>query len=97
MKEGIKLTKTEKILDLYKKRSAKDAKEINEQQQALSAAVAIVRLRNNLGLSQRQFSKLVQIPHSTISRIENGDMNPSSKLLGKIAVRTHRHLEIQFV
>lgn len=53
-------------------------------------------LRENMGMSQRDFASLVGKPQSTIARIENGSMNASTKLLSEIAQATNQRLTIQF-
>ncbi len=51
--------------------------------------------RKALGLSQREFAKKLDLPHSTIGRIENGDTGVSSKTL--IAFLNKMNLEVEFV
>ncbi|MFC6180542.1 helix-turn-helix domain-containing protein [Lactiplantibacillus daowaiensis] len=63
----------------------------------LEAALAISDLRHSLHLSQRAFAQLVDKPQSTISRIEHGNMNVSTKVLSEIATATHKQLKIEFV
>ena len=62
----------------------------------LEASVKVRELRKNMGMSQREFAKLVGKPQSTIARIENGSMNVSTKVLSEIAQATHRRLTINF-
>ena len=62
----------------------------------LEASVKVRELRENMGMSQREFAKLVGKPQSTIARIENGSMNVSTKVLSEIAQATHRRLTINF-
>lgn len=62
----------------------------------LEASVKVRELRENMGMSQREFAKLVGKPQSTITRIENGSMNVSTKVLSEIAQATHRRLAITF-
>ncbi|VDG31693.1 transcriptional regulator [Lactobacillus backii] [Lactiplantibacillus mudanjiangensis] len=45
----------------------------------LEVAVKVCELRDQLGMSQREFADLVGKPQSTIARIENGSMNASTK------------------
>ena len=59
-------------------------------------SVKVRELRKNMGMSQREFAKLVGKPQSTIARIENGSMNVSTKVLSEIAQATHRRLTITF-
>lgn len=63
----------------------------------LRIALAVKELRKEMGLSQRDFAKLVGKSSSTIARIESGEVKASSQTLTAIAVKTHKQLEVQFV
>lgn len=54
----------------------------------LEVAVKVRDLRENMGMSQREFASLIGKPQSTIARIENGSMNASTKVLSEIAQAT---------
>jgi len=45
----------------------------------------VIRLRIEKGLSQKELAEKIGIKQSAISRLENGDYNPSVELLSKIA------------
>lgn len=60
-------------------------------------AQSVKSLRDEFGLSQVEFAKLVGKPQSIISRIEAGEMNPSFQLLNEIADKTNKKIEIKFV
>lgn len=62
----------------------------------LEVAVKVRDLRENMGMSQREFASLIGKPQSTIARIENGSMNASTKVLSEIAQATNQRLTIQF-
>ena len=87
-------------LDAYvAERSKKNPKfsQIVEQENInLEVAVKVHDLRENMGLSQREFATLIGKPQSTIARIENGSMNDSTKMLSEIAQATNQRLTIQF-
>lgn len=88
-----------KIDDYVAKRSLKStefAKEYKEQNQQLQVAVEVRNLRDQLGMSQREFAKLVGKPQSTIARIESGKMNVSINVLNEIADATHQKLTVKF-
>lgn len=88
-----------KIDDYVAKRSCKStefAKEYKEQNQQLQVAVEVRNLRDKLGMSQREFAKLVGKPQSTIARIESGKMNVSINVLNEIADATHQKLTVKF-
>lgn len=87
------------IDDYVAKRSRKStefAKEYKEQNQQLQVAVEVRNLRDKLGMSQREFAKLVGKPQSTIARIESGKMNVSINVLNEIADATHQKLTVKF-
>lgn len=62
----------------------------------LEVAVKVRNLRENMGMSKREFASLIGKPQSTIARIENGSMNASTKVLSEIAQATKQRLTIQF-
>lgn len=88
------------LLDDYiAKRSKKDPKftKLMEQKSInLEVAIKVRSLREDLRLNQRDFAKLIKKPQSTVSRIESGNMNVSTKLLAEIAQATKQRLTIQF-
>ncbi|KAB1952466.1 helix-turn-helix domain-containing protein [Lactiplantibacillus plantarum] len=74
-----------------------DFSKIVEQENInLEVAVKVRDLRENMGMSQREFASLIGKPQSTIARIENGSMNASTKVLSEIAQATNQRLTIQF-
>ena len=88
------------IDDLIKKECAENPefeKEFKKEQERLDVAVALVKLREETGLTQQQLADLANKPQSTIARIENGTINPSFRLLAEIAQSVHKELKIQFV
>jgi DNA-binding XRE family transcriptional regulator len=72
-------------------------KEYRKENELLQVAVALMKLRDAEGLTQRQLAEKVGKPQSTIARIENGNMNASFKVLNEIAASLGKKLEIQFV
>ena len=72
------------------------AREFAAECERLDVAVALTKLREEEGLTQRQLAERVRKPQSTIARIENGTLNPSLKLLSDIAQGVGRHLEVSF-
>jgi DNA-binding XRE family transcriptional regulator len=72
------------------------AKLVEQENINLEVAVKVRDLRENMGMSQREFASLVGKPQSTIARIENGSMNASTKVLSEIAQATNQRLTIQF-
>lgn len=88
-----------KIDEYIVERSKSDpnfAQLVEQENINLEVAVKVRDLRENMGISQREFAKLVGKPQSTIARIENGSMNASTKILSEIAQATHQRLTIAF-
>ncbi|WP_281166141.1 helix-turn-helix domain-containing protein [Liquorilactobacillus sicerae] len=87
-------------IDEYVAERSKDnpgfAKLVEQENINLEVAVKVRDLRENMGMSQREFAALVGKPQSTIARIENGSMNASTKVLSEIAQATNQRLTIQF-
>jgi DNA-binding XRE family transcriptional regulator len=73
------------------------ATEYQRERERLDAAVALMELRREEGMTQRQLAAATGKTQATIARIENGSMNPSVKLLKEIAVALDRRLEFRFV
>ncbi|WP_143463783.1 helix-turn-helix domain-containing protein [Levilactobacillus enshiensis] len=81
-----------------RKQASKDfARAYDQAEVDLEIAVAVKQLRESLGLSQRDFARLVDKPQSTIARIETGAVTATNKTLADIAAKTHHQLRIQFV
>ncbi|MFJ8452285.1 helix-turn-helix domain-containing protein [Aerococcus viridans] len=57
----------------------------------------IYNIRKNLGLSQREFAKLVGKPQSTIGRIESREVNASLDTIVSIANATNKKLIVELV
>lgn len=75
----------------------KEFKEAYEQEQTkLDIAVQVMKLREELNMTQREMASLVGKPQSTIARIESGNMNPSIKILSEIAERSGKKLTLSF-
>ena len=63
----------------------------------LRASVLVKQMREDLGMTQVEFAKLVNKPQSTISRIESDSMNVSIGLLNDIATKANRKLKLVLV
>lgn len=72
------------------------AEAFTEESERLDVAVALMQMRKEEGLTQKQLAERANKPQSTIARIENGTLNPSLKVLGEIARGAGRRLEINF-
>ena len=57
---------------------------------------AIIDARKKSGLSQKQLSEKTGIAQGDISKIENGEANPSLKTLKRLAIGMRMKLYLQF-
>jgi ribosome-binding protein aMBF1 (putative translation factor) len=88
------------INDLIAKKRAASAsfdKAFAEESDKLEAAYALMKLREEQGLTQQQLADRSGKPQSTIARIENANMNVTVSVLGEIARSTGKQLKIAFV
>lgn len=90
------MSKIDEYVTERNKNNPEFAKLVEEENINLEVAIKVRELRENMGMSQRDFASLVGKPQSTIARIENGSMNASTKLLSEIAQATNQRLTIQF-
>lgn len=58
---------------------------------------ALATMRNEQGMTQKELSKITGIIQGDISKIENGNGNPSLSTLIRIAEGMGKHLRIDFV
>jgi predicted transcriptional regulator len=91
------MSKIDKLIEKNIAKSEEFLKEYNRENERLQIAVALMRLREAEGLTQRQLAEKVGKPQSTIARIENGNMNVSYGILNEIATGLGKKLEIRFV
>lgn len=57
---------------------------------------SMIKARNEAGITQKELAARTGIQQSNISRIEQGDYNPSVKLLQRIADGMGKRLHIEF-
>ena len=58
---------------------------------------AIIDVRQETGLTQRELSERTGIAQSDISKLENGNANPSIRTLKRLAEAMGKQLKISFV
>lgn len=85
------------FIDKKIKENPKLKKHFEQTDLNLNAAVMIRDMRDDLGMTQKEFAKYVGKPQSTISRIESGSMNVSIGLLNDIANAAHRQIKLVLV
>jgi len=71
-------------------------KEYDELAPTYEIREEIIRLRLQLGLSQKELAEKVGTKQSAISRLENGSYNPSITFLSKIAHALGKEIKINF-
>ena len=62
----------------------------------LESVVALLKVREDAGLTRRELARRVDVPQSTIARIERGN-NTSVDTLSKIANALGKKLKVEFV
>lgn len=89
------------FISSYIEKDIENNPDASEEYQQLSlnmdAAVIVREMRDDLGMSQKEFAKYVHKPQSTITRIESGTMNVNMQLLNEIATAAHRRLKLTLV
>lgn len=86
-------------LDDYLEEQLKDPefkKYYEEENAKLKNAIAVMNVRKQAGLSQRQLADASHVPQSTIARIESG-ANTSIETLAKIAHALGKKVTVNFL
>ena len=73
------------------------AQEYDALDAEFSIIQAIIDARNSAGLTQKELSERSGIARADISRMENGNANPSLRTLRKLAAGLGMNLKIEFV
>ena len=84
----------------YKKKKMQDPefqKSYEEIQPEMNVIRALIDARASQNLTQRELSERTGIAQTEISRIENGERNPSIKLLQRLADGLGMVLNVSFV
>ncbi|MBQ7656918.1 MAG: helix-turn-helix transcriptional regulator [Clostridia bacterium] len=58
---------------------------------------ALIQARNDSGLTQKQLSERTGITQADISKLENGNANPSLRTLQRLATGMGKQLRLEFV
>lgn len=72
-------------------------KEYDELEPEFQIIRAMMDARKEMGLTQKQLSELTGIAQADISKIENGNANPSLKTLQRLAAAMGKKVKISFV
>lgn len=91
------MSKVQREIEKRSKESSEFAEAFQIENSRLNMAVVMTELRNSLGYTQSQFAKVVNIPQSTVSRLETGKMNPTVEYVAKIASKVGKKVKIEFI
>lgn len=84
----------------YKKQAFEKDPELYAEYKALEPEYelvkAIIDARSQKGITQKEFAEITGIDQANISRIENGNYNPTLQLLKRIAAGLGKELHIEF-
>ena len=84
----------------YKKQAFKGNPKLYEEYKALEPEYELIRqiinIRTAQKLTQRELAERTGTKQSNISRLENGEYNPSLKFLKKLAQGLGKELHIEF-
>jgi Predicted transcriptional regulator with C-terminal CBS domains len=72
-------------------------KEYEALQPEFAIIQALIDARNSSGLTQKQLSDLTGIAQGDISKLENGNANPSIRTLQRLAAGMGMILKVEFV
>ncbi len=72
-------------------------KEYDKLEPEFTIVQAIIDARKSLGITQKELSQKSGIAQGDISKLENGNTNPSLKTLQRLAVAMGKTLKIEFV
>lgn len=84
----------------YKKKCLEDSgfkKEYDALQPEYDIINAMIKVRKEQGLTQKQLSELTGISQADISRIENGTRNPSLGMIKRLAAGMGMQLKLEFL
>jgi predicted transcriptional regulator len=85
--------------DEYKDKKLKDPsfkKAYDELGPEYEIIKALIEARSEKNLTQKQLADLTGIPQAHISRLENGNYNPSLKFLKRVAEGLGKELHVSF-
>ncbi|KFI47515.1 helix-turn-helix domain-containing protein [Bifidobacterium biavatii] len=91
------MTAIDQLVEHYAHNDAVFSKEFRQEKERLDVAAALMQLRKETGLSQRELAERANKPQSTIARIESGRMNATISLLEQIAASVNKRVHISFV
>lgn len=89
-----------KTFDDYLKEQLKNP-EFEKEYESIKPEIEIMKMiitaRNEQKLTQKDLSKKIGMDQAEISKLENGNANPTLKVLQRVANGLNKKLEIKFV
>lgn len=82
--------------DKFKVKTDENIKKVLINESEYQAILGLYETRNDVGLTQKELSKLSGVRQSNISRIENGTCSPTIHTLATLALAMNKKLEIRF-
>jgi DNA-binding XRE family transcriptional regulator len=93
----MKTRNVDKLIEKYTTESPTFKEEFEKEGERLSMAVALMKLREEAGLTQAELAEKVGKPQSTIARIESGRSNITMATIIDIAYALGKKVELKFV
>lgn len=82
--------------DKFKVKQEENVKKVLINESEYQAILGLYETRTDLGITQKDLSKISGIRQSNISRIENGTCSPTIHTLATLALAMNKKLEIRF-
>ncbi|MBE6800269.1 MAG: helix-turn-helix transcriptional regulator [Ruminococcaceae bacterium] len=72
----------------------KEYEELNPEYEVIKAVLAA---RKSIDMTQKELAEVSGVAQSDISKLENGNSNPTIKMLQRLASGMNMHLKVEFV
>ena len=72
----------------------KEYEEMNPEYEVIKAVLAA---RKSVDMTQKELAEVSGVAQSDISKLENGNSNPTIKMLQRLANGMNMHLKVEFV
>ena len=81
-------------LKIDKQKAKKEYEEMNPEYEVIKAVLAA---RKSVDMTQKELAEVSGVAQSDISKLENGNSNPTIKMLQRLANGMNMHLKVEFV
>lgn len=85
-----------KARDFFDGESYDFKKEMEAETLLVDIACSFIKYRDKNGFTQKDLAKKLQITQAMVSKLENGDYNPTVKLLFEIAQKLEWNFKVEF-